>query len=50
MDGLPDLLGYKIGNGVGEILMTNGGECLEGWVNRIRTKNNRIGFMSEMLR
>lgn len=50
MDGLPDLLGYKIGNGVGEILMTNGGESLEGWLERIRSRKNRIGFMAEMLR
>ena len=31
-DGLPELLGYKIGQGVGEILMTNGGDCLERWM------------------
>ena len=31
-DFLPELLGYKIGRGVGEILMTNGGECLDGWI------------------
>jgi hypothetical protein len=31
-DGLPELLGYKIGQGVGEILMTNGGGCLERWM------------------
>jgi|LakMenEpi03Aug12_release.lakeMendotaPanAssembly.Ray.scaffolds.fasta_scaffold985302_1 hypothetical protein len=34
-DFLPELLGYKIGRGVGEILMTNGGECLDGWIERI---------------
>jgi hypothetical protein len=50
MDGLPDLLGYKIGNGVGEILMTNGGDCLEGWLERLRSRKNRMGFMAEMLR
>jgi len=50
LDGLPDLLGYKIGNGVGEIFMTNGGPCLEGWIERIRSRKNRIGFMAEMLR
>jgi hypothetical protein len=34
-DYLPELLGYKIGKGVGEILMTHGGECLDGWLERI---------------
>lgn len=49
-DFLPELLGYKIGRGVGEILMTNGGECLDGWIERIQLRKNRIGFMAEMLR
>ena len=30
-DGLPCLLGYKIGENFGEILMTNGGSSLENW-------------------
>jgi len=43
-------LGYKIGRGVGEIFMTHGGECLDGWLERITIRRNRIGFMAEMLR
>lgn len=49
-DSLPELLAYKIGRGVGEILMTHGGESLEGWNECIKVRKNRIGFMAEMLR
>ena len=37
-DGLPQLLGYKIKNKVGEILMTNGGSSLDQWETRITNK------------
>jgi hypothetical protein len=47
--GLPELLGFKIGQGVGEILMTNGGECLDYWIERINSRKNRLLFMIEML-
>lgn len=30
-DAMPELLGYKISNGIGEILMFHGGDCLETW-------------------
>ena len=30
-DGLPQLLGYKIKEGLGEILMTHGGPNLDKW-------------------
>ncbi len=49
-DGLPELLGYKIGQGVGEILMTNGGECLERWMSKVVSRRNRLCFMADMLR
>lgn len=49
-DGLPELLGYKIGQGVGEILMTNGGECLEGWMKKVVSRRNKLCFMADMLR
>ena len=49
-DGLPELLGYKIGQGVGEILMTNGGECLEYWMERVKSHRAKVNFAVEMLR
>jgi serine/threonine protein kinase len=30
--------------------MTNGGECLDGWMERVKLRKNRIGFMCVMLR
>ena len=30
--------------------MTNGGECLEDWMERIKSRRNRMCFMAEMLR
>jgi len=30
--------------------MTNDGPCLESWIERIKSHENRIGFMAEMLR
>lgn len=49
-DGMPELLGYQILSGVGEILMTNGGDCLETWMEKLKLKSNRVGFMTEMLK
>ena len=30
--------------------MTNGGECLERWMERVTSRRNRLCFMAEMLR
>ena len=30
--------------------MTNGGDCLETWMERLKLRANRVGFMVEMLR
>ena len=51
-DGLPCLLCYKIGEGVGEILMTNGGLCLEKWMTKMKRASTdaRMDFMMTMLR
>jgi len=35
---------------VGEILMTNGGCCLEFWMEKINSRRTRLNFAAEMLR
>jgi serine/threonine protein kinase len=30
--------------------MTNGGDCLETWMEKLKLKSNRVGFMIEMLK
>ena len=50
--GLPCLLSYKIGNKVGEILMTNGGPSLEKWSEMENLESNsheRANLMITML-
>ena len=49
-DGLPCLLGYKIGDNFGEILMTHGGSCLENWQIKIPSYQEKMGFVITMLR
>ena len=44
------MLGYKIKDMTGEILMTNGGPSLEKWSNRIFMKQSRMNFMVLMLK
>ena len=48
-DGLPVLLGYKIGEKHGEILMTNGGQTLDVWQLRILREDEKMYFMADML-
>ena len=40
-DGFPDLLGYKVGKGHGEIMMTNAGKPLTYWKKRLTDKSAR---------
>ena len=49
-DGLPQLLGYKVKDGKGEILMTHEGTTLDKWSVKLRTKADKINFVHEMLR
>ena len=49
-DGLPCLLGYKIGENFGEILMTNGGSSLENWQTTISSKTKKMTFVLTMLK
>ena len=49
-DGLPCLLSYKIGKNYGEILMTNGGMCLEKWTVKIPDKQRKMTFVLSMLK
>ena len=49
-DGLPCLLSYKIGSNFGEILMTNGGMCLEKWAVKIPSKARKMTFVLSMLK
>ncbi len=30
--------------------MTNGGECLEGWMKKVVSRRNKLCFMADMLR
>jgi len=30
--------------------MTNGGECLESWMERVKSRRNRLCFVADMLR
>ena len=47
--GLPCLLSYKIGNKVGEILMTNGGPSLEKWSKMENLENNSYARKNLMI-
>ena len=49
-DGLPTLLGYKIGDSFGEILMTHGGQCLETWSMKMSNYQEKMAFAIKMLR
>jgi serine/threonine protein kinase len=49
-DAMPELLGYKIRNCVGEILMTHGGQSLQEWMKKLDKKSHRKSFMIEMLK
>ena len=44
LDGLPELLGYKIQETHGEIMMTDAGPNLEKWDSKIH-KDDRMDFM-----
>ena len=49
-DGLPQLLGYKISEGQGEILMTHGGSTLNKWEIKLNSKESKMSFIMAMLR
>lgn len=47
---MPQLLGYKIKNGMGEILMTHGGTTIDKWDVKLRSKDIKLNFIVTMLR
>ena len=49
-DGLPQLLGYKIQEGLGEILMTHGGPNLDKWDQKLPTIEQKMNFAIIMLK
>ena len=49
-DGLPKILGYKIKEGHGELLMTNGGSTIDKWEIKCKNKNAKFQFVNSMLR
>ena len=49
-DGLPQLLGYKIKEGHGEILMTHGGPNLEKWSEKLINGKQKLNFAFVMIR
>ena len=49
-DSLPQLLGYKIQDGTGEILMTHGGAPLEEWGVKIISMDSKTKFIISMLK
>ena len=49
-DGLPKILGYRIKEDQGEILMTSGGTSIENWMAKIKNKQQRYQFVTSMLR
>jgi len=51
LNGLPQLLGYKLNKTYGEIMMTHGGSSLNEWTYlKTKTKEERLAFASEMVR
>ena len=44
-DALPQLLGYKVQEGVGEILMLDNGPSLEKWQLKITPKERKLQFV-----
>ena len=46
---MPDLLGYKVAQGLGEIMMADAGKPLTYWKQRIDNKDNRMSFICEMI-
>lgn len=50
LDGLPQLLGYKLNKQHGEIMMTHGGNSLEGWIHHnTNNKEEKLTFAAEMI-
>ena len=49
-DGLPKILGYKIKEGHGELLMTNGGSTIDKWEIKCNNQNAKFQFVNSMLR
>ena len=44
------MLGYKIKNGKGEILMTHGGTTIDKWQVKLRSKDSMMEFVLSMIR
>ena len=44
------MLGYKVNNQIGEIMMTHNGNCIEQWMGQLPSKVQRVNFAADMLR